>query len=123
MWQLTSPFPVTIAEIGTSFSIPKTIPADGLLFIASPIYDNDMDTHLSCRYIQQYSTQSEFPRFSLPGYYDWIVMNDVSHEIVSKGRYIVLPAGTKQNQFYEVLLEYQLYARFLLIMSIFRKQI
>lgn len=123
MWQLTSPFPVTIVEIGTSLSIPETGLSDGHLFIASPIQDNDMDTHLSCRYIQQYSTQSEFPRFSLPGYYDWIVMNDVSHEIVSKGRYIVLPAGTRQNQFYEVLLEYQLYTRFLQIMNIFRKQI
>ena len=80
---------------------------------------NDLDIDLSCRHFKQYNTTDNLPSFSLPGYYDWIVMNNHSEEIINKGRFIVLPSGTKQHHFYEVFFLFLcIITRFLVILNI-----
>ena len=103
-WQFTSAFPVTIVEVNDSMILPFSLQSNESLIIASPQKDNDLDIDLSCRHFKQYNTTDNLPSFSLPGYYDWIVMNNHSEEIINKGRFIVLPSGTKQHHFYEVFI-------------------
>ena len=104
LWQLSNPFPVEICEVNDRFSIPYSLDSNESLFIAMPLEKNDLDTTLSCRYIRHISNDDDISQitFANPGYYDWIIKNAISKEIIAKGRCIVLPQGTRNCRFYQV---------------------
>lgn len=98
-WQLSSPFPTTVAEVDDPFILPE-LQEGFIAYVACPIPSNELEMTLNNRIIRQVSPDC-LPALSLPGYYDWVIM-DANKEIHSKGRYVVLPKGTNQHSFYQV---------------------
>ena len=111
---------MTLAEVGDPISLSVEAAScscdDLLLFFTVPYSSFHQNDYHPFRIIHSHplTLQSRtddsscfVPReslgcFSLPGYYDWVVRRVSTSEVLRRGRFVVLPKGTRSHCFYEV---------------------
>lgn len=111
---------MTLAEVGDPISLSVEATScscdDLLLFFTVPYSSFHQNDYHPFRIIHSHplTLQSRtddrscfVPReslgcFALPGYYDWVVRRVSTSEVLKRGRFVVLPKGTRSHCFYEV---------------------
>lgn len=111
---------MTLAEVGDPISLSVEAAScscdDLLLFFTVPYSSFHQNDYHPFRIIHSHplTLQSRtddsscfVPReslgcFALPGYYDWVVRRVSTSEVLRRGRFVVLPKGTRSHCFYEV---------------------
>ena len=111
---------MTLAEVGDSISLSVEIAScscdDLLLFFTVPYSSFHQNDYHPFRIIHSHplTLQSRTDDsscfvpceslgcFALPGYYDWVVQRVSTNEVLQRGRFVVLPKGTRSHCFYEV---------------------
>ena len=111
---------MTLAEVGDPISLSVEAAScscdDLLLFFTVPYSSFHQNDYHPFRIIHSHSLTLQsrtddsscfVPReslgcFALPGYYDWVVRRVSTSEVLRRGRFVVLPKGTRSHCFYEV---------------------